>query len=280
VVGDFGNRADHVAGVIEDRLSNPGEIHEDAPEIALKVPVVVEHGPSTVARVTRAMCRAKGLDATTRRDTAILWVCTDTVRRSPRNRARVVSRSDTERDSGSEVRLSLASLPSKRLLEDATPTVRAMISTLLATNLSLSKTELAEKAGISTQSVRNHLPTLVAMGLVDETEGQCRLNLSFTERARTPQADSSIVHADRVVPRDVLFETLEALDELTEEVIEIWVQCGPNGLPDIDRLHTMYDWVDWVRPLLSSLTEERDETVQTLSIGPEIAQQPLTEAGS
>jgi len=36
----------------------------------------------------------------------------------------------------------------------------------------------------------------------------------------------------------------------------------------------MYDWVDWVRPLLSSLTEERDETVQTLSIGPEIAQQP------
>jgi len=52
-----------------------------------------------------------------------------------------------------------------------------MISTLLATNLSLSKTELAEKAGISTQSVRNHLPTLVAMGLVDETEGQCRLNL-------------------------------------------------------------------------------------------------------
>jgi len=55
-----------------------------------------------------------------------------------------------------------------------------MISTLLATNLSLSKTELAEKAGISTQSVRNHLPTLaIAMGLVDETEGQCRLNLSF-----------------------------------------------------------------------------------------------------
>jgi len=42
--------------------------------------------------------------------------------------------------------------------------------------------------------------------------------------------------------RDVLFETLEALDELTEEVIEIWVQCGPNGLLDIDRLHTMYDW--------------------------------------
>jgi len=148
-----------------------------------------------------------------------------------------------------------------------------MISTLLATNLSLSKTELAEKAGISTQSVRNHLPTLVAMGLVDETEGQCRLNL-FQTRARTPQADSSIVHADRVVHSRRPFETLEALDELTEEVIEIWVQCGPNGLLDIDRLHTMYDWVDWVRPLLSSLTEERDETVQTLSIGPEIAQQP------
>jgi len=96
VVGDFGNRADHVAGVIEDRLSNPGEIHEDAPEIALKVPVVVEHGPSTVARVTRAMCRAKGLDAT-RDAIRLFWVCTDTVRRSPRNRARVVSRSDTER---------------------------------------------------------------------------------------------------------------------------------------------------------------------------------------
>jgi len=118
------------------------------------------------------------------------------------------------------------------------------------------------------------------MGLVGETEGQCRLNLSFERRARTPQADSSIVHADRVVPRDVLFETLEALDELTEEVIEIWVQCGPNGLPDIDRPYDVR-----LGRLGTSLTVEsnrrnRDETVQTLSIGPEIAQQPLTEAGS
>jgi len=149
-----------------------------------------------------------------------------------------------------------------------------MISTLLATNLSLSKTELAEKAGISTQSVRNHLPTLVAMGLVDETEGQCRLNLSFTDEQERHKRILPSFMLTESFTRDVLFETLEALDELTEEVIEIWVQCGPNGLPDIDRLHTMYDWVDWVRPLPSSLTEERDETVQTLSIGPEIAQQP------
>jgi len=119
------------------------------------------------------------------------------------------------------------------------------------------------------------------MGLVDETEGQCRLNLSFTDeqQERHKRILPSFMLTESFT-RDVLFETLEALDELTEEVIEIWVQCGPNGLPDIDRLHTMYDWVDWVRPLLSSLTEERDETVQTLSIGPEIAQQPLTEAGS
>jgi len=148
-----------------------------------------------------------------------------------------------------------------------------MISTLLATNLSLSKTELAEKAGISTQSVRNHLPTLVAMGLVDETEGQCRLNLSFTDEQERHKRILPSFMLTESFTRDVLFETLEALDELTEEVIEIWVQCGPNGLLDIDRLHTMYDWVDWVRPLPSSLTEERDETVQTLSIGP-IAQQP------
>jgi len=242
VVGDFGNRADHVAGVIEDRLSNPGEIHEDAPEIALKVPVVVEHGPSTGCTSNTGNVSGERSRRDERRDTAILWVCTDTVRRSPRNRARVVSRSDTERDSSSEVRLSLASLPSKRLLEDATPTVRAMISTLLATNLSLSKTELAEKAGISTQSVRNHLPTLVAMGLVDETEGQCRLNLSFTDEQERHKRILPSFMLTESFTRDVLFETLEALDELTEEVIEIWVQCGPNGLLDIDRLHTMYDW--------------------------------------
>jgi len=117
VVGDFGNRADHVAGVIEDRLSNPGEIHEDAPEIALKVPVVVEHGPSTVARVTRAMCRAKGLDAT--RDAIRLF---SGFARTPYDVAHAIGRGlsqeATPREiSGSEVRLSLASLPSKRLLE-------------------------------------------------------------------------------------------------------------------------------------------------------------------
>jgi len=111
------------------------------------------------------------------------------------------------------------------------------------------------------------------MGLVDETEGQCRLNLSFTdEQERHKRILPSFMLTESFSRRP--FETLEALDELTEEVIEIWVQCGPNGLPDIDRLPYDVRLVDWVRPLPSSLTEERDETVQTLSIGPEIAQQP------
>jgi len=126
------------------------------------------------------MCRAKGPDAT--RDAIRLF---SGFARTPYDVAHAIGRGLSQEATpreirSSEVRLSLASLPSKRLLGGRNPTVRAMISTLLATNLSL-KTELAEKAGISTQSVRNHLPTLVAMGLVDETEGQCRLNLSFTD---------------------------------------------------------------------------------------------------
>jgi len=149
-----------------------------------------------------------------------------------------------------------------------------MISTLLATNLSLSKTELAEKSGNLDAVGSEPLTDTCSNGGSRRDRGSVPTEPFVHRRARTPQADSSIVHADRVVHSRRPFETLEALDELTEEVIEIWVQCGPNGLPDIDRLHTMYDWVDWVRPLPSSLTEERDETVQTLSIGPEIAQQP------
>jgi len=118
------------------------------------------------------------------------------------------------------------------------------------------------------------------MGLVDETEGQCRLNLSFTDEQERHKRILPSFMLTESFTRDVLFETLEALDELTEEVIEIWVQCGPNGLPDIDRLHTMYDWVDWVRPLLSSLTEEqRRDGFRRCLLG-RIAQQPLTEAGS
>jgi len=66
------------------------------------------------------MCRAKGLDAT--RDAIRLF---SGFARTPYDVAHAIGRGlsqeATPRDSGSEVRLSLASLPSKRLLEDATP---------------------------------------------------------------------------------------------------------------------------------------------------------------
>jgi len=57
-----------------------------------------------------------------------------------------------------------------------------MISTLLATNLSLSKTESSRESGnLDAVGSEPLTDTCVAMGLVDETEGQCRLNLSFTD---------------------------------------------------------------------------------------------------
>jgi len=181
------------------------------------------------------MCRAKGLDAT--RD-AIRRLFSGFAR-TPYDVAHAIGRGLSQEATPREIRERSTAFtresPVEASLRGRNPTVRAMISTLLATNLSLSKTELAEKAGISTQSVRNHLPTLVAMGLVDETEGQCRLNLSFTDEQERHKRILPSFMLTESFTRDVLFETLEALDELTEEVIEIWVQCGPNGLPDIDR---------------------------------------------
>jgi len=117
------------------------------------------------------MCRAKGLDAT--RDAIRLF---SGFARTPYDVAHAIGRGLSQEATpreirSSEVRLSLASLPSKRLFRGRNPTVRAMISTLLATNLSLSKTELAEKAGISTQSVRNHLPTLCSNGVSRRDRG-------------------------------------------------------------------------------------------------------------
>jgi len=89
-----------------------------------------------------------------------------------------------------------------------------MISTLLATNLSLSKTELAEKAGISTQSVRNHLPTLVANGVSRRDRGSVPTEPSFTDEQERHKRILPSFMLTESFTRDVLFETLEALDEL------------------------------------------------------------------
>ena len=70
-----------------------------------------------------------------------------------------------------ELRYALSTLSPGRILPDTAPTVSKVVHALLTTAESLNQRDLADRAGVSTQSVRNHRNILEAFDLLRETEG-------------------------------------------------------------------------------------------------------------
>lgn len=277
IVGDFGNCIESFKETLERRVSNPDELHDDAPEIAIQTPIQDTDNRQTYAEVVRSMCRAKGLDAT--RESVSLF---EAFARTPYDVAHAIGRglqteSERRKIRIAEVRQSLASLPASRLLNDeATPGVRAMTKGLLVTQEPLTRSELADKASVSSETVRRHLGALLGSGIATETDGQVRLALSFnTDEERHTDRRPAFMNDDLALVQDSVFEVFEYLDELTDEVISVWV--APNGAPDLLQLVDSHPWVGWLIELVKPLTEEtpQEPRVRSITFGSEIEQTPV-----
>jgi transcriptional regulator with XRE-family HTH domain len=187
---------------------------------------------------------------------------------------RGLSREEIEREiRPDEIRRALQGLQSDGLLANATPTVQDVIATLLRAERPLSQAELADRAGRSPRSLREHLPRLETLGLVEATAQGYRLSLSFcTDTERHTTIFPRLVAEELTLARDVLYEAV-ALEEPPDEVWAIWTDLGADGIPDIETLCEYVAWASWALPVCRALagqTAVESAPVATARFGAQI----------
>lgn len=218
IVGNLGDREAALVEDLRNRLRAPQELHEDAPEIQVRVPVVATDDLDRTAFATAVerMCAAKNLSPT-RSAVSVLRLFTAT----PFDAAAAVCGLEPEsrqRDIRlDEIRYALSAVDEARILPWEAPAVQALVVTLLTAEDSLSVTELTDRAGVDRSTFYDHRDRLVALDLVRDTSAGVRLALPFRgsgesdvrpwfTRRDTCRDDSRLASVGGVV--------LELLDEL------------------------------------------------------------------
>ncbi|RQG93754.1 helix-turn-helix domain-containing protein [Natrarchaeobius oligotrophus] len=264
---------------LEAALGSPDDLHEDAPEVAVRVPVT-EPDRSAIAAVANRILLPKRIRPT---DVGVT-LCHAFVP-DPFAAARALEQlasEDEPRDLRvDELRYAFATLPTTSILPELPPSAGAIVKALLEADRPLSQSELADRADVSTRTVRNHETMLVSLGVLDGEDGY-RLTLSF----QTPEERREALVPPLVESGDLL----DAADGLLLEYLPpkrygdpddplgrvLFWPPDPWLLEDHDELGPWFDLgvrlVDVDRP---SPTEE---TVVTM--GPTVEQQPLSLGGS
>ncbi|WP_092665234.1 winged helix-turn-helix transcriptional regulator [Halorientalis persicus] len=196
--------------LVEDAI-NDREPRDDAPEIAVRVPIRTECRREVWSATVQRMCRAKNLKPQ-REVTTLLRALTA----SPFSAARALDYlqpEDSERQIRlDEVRYVLTQLPTEHILPGMAPSVGKLATALLEAQETLSKRDLAEAADVSTRTVSRHIEKLVALGLVTADGGTYRIALPFHGEHYSDLAPDA-VDAERANPQELLFEVaLEFVD--------------------------------------------------------------------
>lgn len=286
VVGDLGDRRENLADALRRGLGSPGDVRDDAPEFAVRIPVEIDAGRPATAQVARRLLDPKRLDVT-REAVSLL----DATARTPYDVADAVAtlgKEPTRRDlRESEARYALAHVDAERLLTRETPpAARRLVRALLDADRPLTRAALVDRADVSRSSTYTHLPRLEALGLVEDTDDGYRLALAFaTDDERHADRLPWFITDEHAAPRDVVYEAaLELVDDATragdpdDPVFSTWVDPPPDGVPDVSRLADVWPWVEWALPTLRSLTGTEDPlptASTTATFGAEIEQTPL-----
>ena len=276
--------ASRVREALEEQLSDPLPVREDAPEIAVQVPLREVDRSDYVAVMSR-LGEHKGLEKTQEAVTLCQTLASDPWAVSEAlNRLGSESRPrDIRLD---EVRVALSHLDADQLLPDATPTVSSTVAALLRSAQPLSKTELAEKAGVSSRSLRKdgNLDALVALDLVRETDnGTYRFALPFaTEEERGSNICPAAVDDDLATARDVLYEVvLATVDDVARTADPDDPVGGTFYGPGLegDPLRRELPWIDpWIR-VARLLCDEPTSRDMTVSFGAAIEQTAVQNQG-
>lgn len=161
-------------------LEGPRELHPDAPDIGISIPIETAARGAT-ARAAERMLSTKNLRPT-RAAVDVLHGFASDVYAVTAALNRGLAHEELRREvTLYEVRRALAQLEPARVLPEENPSVRAAVAALLAAEEPISQAELARRADITTQSWRNNREALVAAGLVEETGDGWVVCLPFSE---------------------------------------------------------------------------------------------------
>jgi hypothetical protein len=275
LIGSFvirGGGATRLTDAVESTLqtANP---HDEAPEFTVQVSINgVDR--STFAVAADRILSTKNL-STTREAVSLIhglvgspYAATDALNQLGKETATREIRPD-------EIRYALGTLPPTKLLSSTVPTVGKIIHALLNASEWLSQTELANRADVSTQSLRNHKATLNALDIVRIDETAWRLSLSFSD------ADE---RSNAVIPSIVEAEFIEAVDGFVEAILPpgryadpedpvgkmLWYPPDPWGIIDKDPM-----LAPWIRITAALTATDAPESETTVSVGPTVSQTSL-----
>jgi len=266
-----GRRAERLGYHVQGQLAQ-WTPREDAPEIAVDVPVSTAGREHFTAALNR-MLNPKHISTTTEAVT-LFRALTGSVHATC-HAVHWLGEEDLPRDIRlDEVRVSLAALDPARILPDCPPTVSKVVAVLLRTDGSLSKTELADQADVSTRSISRHLDALEALDLVRVGEDGLRLALPFDSNedvCPAPVADRS------AAPQDYLFDVAMALVEDTQRLVDLEQPLGAAFQWPVDKdavarhCPQLRPWVD----LAALLTDSVDTVSETVRFGAAVEQTSL-----
>ncbi|UTF52788.1 helix-turn-helix domain-containing protein [Natronosalvus rutilus] len=269
---------------LRDRLESPKEVHEDAPEFGVEIPVRSEPDRVAYANTLQRILSRKNL-----RPTGEAVATTHALIETPQDAARVLHRylspeADRREIRPDELRTAFANLEACALVPDLgtderrTDSAGKIVKVLLEADEPLSKTELAERADVSPKTVYNYREDLESLGLLLVTGDGYRLALSFS---------TSEERADPVLPSFADGSFLDAVDALLLESLPpdrygdpsdpiggvlFWPQ-DPWALLNHDEYGP---WV-WLAAKLTGETPP-DEDDSDLLMGPVNKQQPIKTA--
>ena len=250
-------------------LRNPADVHDDAPELALRVPIQDRtDARSAFAQAVRSMCSAKDL-APTRTAVTVLRALVG----SPYDAAAALhglapeTKAPGREVAAAELRYALSTLAPARIMPDAPPTVSKVVHALLTAVEPLSQRELADRADVCPRSVRNHAATLEAFDLLRATDDGLRFALSFRSERAEPDREAAVLPSyavgnpdrdDLTRGSDVLFQIVERLIDDPSRLADpsdpiggVFFDIDPGGFDAVaDRLCRPNAW-PWLAPWLS-----------------------------
>ncbi|MCH7662021.1 MAG: hypothetical protein IH933_16070, partial [Euryarchaeota archaeon] len=282
---------------LRSALRSPGELHDDAPEIAVQIPIRASTSRSVIARTVRRMCDRKGIEAT--REAVSLFegfVTTsyDVARAIHYGLEQEDRRQEIHID---EVRRALAHLDPGRLLAnaDVKPTMQKALSVLLGTDRPLSGAAIAHRAGITTESFRKNRTEFVVADLLREVPEGWRLSLSFADERYgrdvlpwffidDPDNRPYFSSLDLRVTRDVLYEFLISIvddparfGDPDDVLYRAFVGRSDRWARGLDGLCDEWPWLRSILPLVRAACESpEDSGMDPVLMGPTPSQQPFT----
>jgi DNA-binding NarL/FixJ family response regulator len=260
---------------LEQSLETPAAVAEDAPEFAVHVSLSTIDRTAYAATATRIL-HPKNLRPT-REIVSLLHALAGSPYAAARALQQLADENDREELRPDELRYVLGMLGPEQLLSDLTPAAGRIVQTLLTAESRLSQRELADRADVSTRTVRNYRDRLQALDLIRVDENGYRLALSFqTATERHDPVVSTVLEKNQTL--------LDAADSLLGTILLPSRYADPGDPlgstlfwpPDPSRLLEHPTVGPWMRLAAALSAPELVEGSQAIQMGSPLKQQPLS----